>query len=165
MYQSVPLCTLQIRISCDLSLLHGVGGQCSKKNLLHCAPSLSPKVELWTLEAAYGPLVGMALHIMLCFWCGQITGPKKSWFPGPNLLPLTLVMDMPHQKYYVGGRINHRSINSYYTVVLTKLSVIFLGFLIQKVCVLAHGSDWSLFRIMNIRDWHLTYSVYDTRHI
>jgi hypothetical protein len=26
-------------------------GQCGKKNLLHCAPSLSPKAKLWVLEA------------------------------------------------------------------------------------------------------------------
>jgi hypothetical protein len=29
----------------------GLGGQCGKKNLLHCAPSLSPKAELWALKA------------------------------------------------------------------------------------------------------------------
>jgi hypothetical protein len=38
------------------------GGQCSKKSLLHCAPSLFPKVELWALGAhvhktTYGPLI------------------------------------------------------------------------------------------------------------
>ncbi len=37
-------------------------------------------------------------------------GPKKSWFPGPQPLPLALVMDCPHQKHYV--RVNRRSVNS-----------------------------------------------------
>ncbi len=40
-------------------------------------------------------------------------GPKKVRFPRPNPLPLPLVMDLPHQKHYIRGRINHRSINSY----------------------------------------------------
>ncbi len=44
--------------------------QCGKKNLLHCAPSLSPKAELLALKAhvhitTYGPLIDMALCGML----------------------------------------------------------------------------------------------------
>ncbi len=37
-------------------------------------------------------------------------GPKKSRFPGPNPLPLALVMDAALiKKHYARGRINHRS--------------------------------------------------------
>jgi hypothetical protein len=36
---------------CDLILLHWVEGQCGKEKLLHYAPSLSPKAELWAIEA------------------------------------------------------------------------------------------------------------------
>ncbi len=44
-------------------------GQCGKKNLLHCAPSLSPKAELWALEAhvhktTCGPLIETGLYVM-----------------------------------------------------------------------------------------------------
>jgi hypothetical protein len=53
---------------CDLSLLLWVRVQCGKKNVpvLHCAPSLSHKAELWALEAhvhktTYGPLIDTAL--------------------------------------------------------------------------------------------------------
>ncbi len=44
-----------------------------------------------------------------------ITGSKKSRFPGPNPLPLALIMDLHASRTLrVWGRINHRSINSYY---------------------------------------------------
>jgi hypothetical protein len=104
----------------DLSLLHwvGVGGQCSKKNLLHCSPTLFPKAELWVLEAhvhlnTYGPLIDTALYpyvILLmratfltpngtCLTARcHFTGPKKSRFPGPNRLPLALVMELTASK-------------------------------------------------------------------
>jgi hypothetical protein len=66
---------------CDLSLLHwaGGGGQCGKKNLLHCAPSLSPKAELWSLEAhvhktTYGPLIDTTLYIMLLMRANPLLG-------------------------------------------------------------------------------------------
>ncbi len=42
-------------------------------------------------------------------------GPKNCQFPGPNPLPLALVMDMHTSKTLcTGGCINHRCINSYY---------------------------------------------------
>ncbi len=40
-------------------------------------------------------------------------GPKNSRIPGPNPLPLSLVMDMHASKHYARGCINHRCINSY----------------------------------------------------
>jgi hypothetical protein len=42
----------------------------------------------------------------------HFTGPKKSRFPGPNPLPLALVMDLfcTHQKPYAQDHINHRCI-------------------------------------------------------
>jgi hypothetical protein len=57
----------------------GGGGQCSKKNLLHCAPSLSPKAKLWALEAhvhkiTYGPLIDTALYIMLLIQANPLIG-------------------------------------------------------------------------------------------
>ncbi len=39
-------------------------------------------------------------------------GPKNSRFPGPNPLPLALVMDAARIKALCTGRINHRCINS-----------------------------------------------------
>ncbi len=41
-------------------------------------------------------------------------GPKNSRIPGPNPLPLDLVMDMHASKTLCTGCINHRRINSYY---------------------------------------------------
>ncbi len=41
-------------------------------------------------------------------------GPKNSRIPGPNPLPLALIMDMQATKTYARGCINHRCINSYY---------------------------------------------------
>ncbi len=41
-------------------------------------------------------------------------GPKNSGIPGPNPLPLALVMDMHASKTYARGCINYRCINSYY---------------------------------------------------
>jgi hypothetical protein len=46
-------------------------------------------------------------------------GPKNSRIPGPNPLPLALVMDMQwctHPKHYARGCIDHRCINSSPTV-------------------------------------------------
>ncbi len=40
-------------------------------------------------------------------------GPKNSRIPGPNPLPLALVMDMHASKNYARGCINHRCIISY----------------------------------------------------
>jgi hypothetical protein len=40
-------------------------------------------------------------------------GLKNSCFPGPNPLPLALVMYLTHRKHFARGRINHRCINSY----------------------------------------------------
>ncbi len=71
-----------------------------KKNLLHCAPSLSPRAELWAMEApvgalvhktTYGLLIDKALYLMLL--CGQIHylgkleggGPSKSQHFGPQM--------------------------------------------------------------------------------
>ncbi len=50
--------------------------QCGKKNLLNCAPSLSPKDEVWALEAhvhntTYGPVIDTALYIMLLMRANQ----------------------------------------------------------------------------------------------
>jgi hypothetical protein len=41
-------------------------------------------------------------------------GPNNSQFPGPNPLPLALVMDLHASKHYARGRINHKCINNYY---------------------------------------------------
>jgi hypothetical protein len=69
---------------CDLSLLHWA---CGQKNLLHCAPSLSPKAKLWALEAhvhkiTYGPLIDTALHVMILMRAspllGQVGGVEPS---------------------------------------------------------------------------------------
>ncbi len=49
-------------------------------------------------------------HQMACDAISK--GPKRSRFPGPNPLPLALVMDLPASKPSRTGRINHRSINS-----------------------------------------------------
>ncbi len=47
----------------------GWGGQCGKKNLLHCAPSLSSKAKPWAVEAhvhetTNGPLIDTALYLI-----------------------------------------------------------------------------------------------------
>jgi hypothetical protein len=72
---------------CELSLLHWLRGQCNKKNILHCAPSLSPKAELWALKAhvhktTYGPLIDKALYVMLLMPPNPLPG---GWALGMNL--------------------------------------------------------------------------------
>ncbi len=57
----------------------GLGEQCGKKNLLHCAPSLSPKAELWALTAhvhktTYGPLIDTALYVMHLMQANPLLG-------------------------------------------------------------------------------------------
>ncbi len=77
----------------------GGGGQRGKKNLLHhCEHS-----------AVY-----FSYRI---FWAQNCTRfePKKSRFPGPNPLPVALLMDLHPLKHYIRGRMNHRSINSKYS--------------------------------------------------
>jgi hypothetical protein len=67
---------------CDFSLMRWVGGggeQCGKKNLLHCAPLLSPKAELWALEShvlktTYVPLIDTALYVMLLMRANPLHG-------------------------------------------------------------------------------------------
>ncbi len=83
----------------------GGGGQCGKKNVLHCAPSLSPKAKPWALEAhvhktTNRPLIDTALNVMLLMrtspllgqvgegWALEIftfLGPK--WHSPDGLLP------------------------------------------------------------------------------
>ncbi len=41
--------------------------------------------------------------------------PKKSRFPWPNLLPLTIIMDLHASNTLHTGRINHRGMNNYFT--------------------------------------------------
>ena len=57
-------------------------------SLLHCATSLSPKTELWALEphvhkTTYGPLIDMALYVMLLMrenpLLGQVGGGWGLW--------------------------------------------------------------------------------------
>ncbi len=64
-------------------------------------------VGLWK-SRLFGPC-----EMALSRQASAIWGPKKSWFPGPNPLPLAQVMDLPTSKHYVQGRINQRSIGSF----------------------------------------------------
>jgi hypothetical protein len=86
MYRSVTyVCYSFLLISnkfCDLSLLHGGGGQFGQKNLLHCAPSLSPRAKLWALDAhvhetTYEPLIDTALYEMLLMRASPLLG--QAW--------------------------------------------------------------------------------------
>ncbi len=52
-------------------------------------------------------------------------GPKSSLFPGPNPLPLALVMKLHTSKTLLTGRINHRCINSYNMPVVYMALIIF----------------------------------------
>jgi hypothetical protein len=80
-------------------------GQCGKKNVLHCAPSLSAKAKLWALEAMYKklPLIDTALYIMLLMRAspllGQVGGGRAleiltflgpKWHSPDGLLPFSL---------------------------------------------------------------------------
>ncbi len=93
LYQSIPLCTVQFPVDsnkfCDLSLLYWVGGQCDKKNLLHYAPSLSLKAELWALEAhvhktTNAPLTHTALYGLLLMPANPLLGQVGGGL-GPGL--------------------------------------------------------------------------------
>ena len=59
----------------------------------------------------FGPQMALAYRLD-----ANSQGLKKSLFPGPNHLPLALVMDDARTKSIRGarGRINHRCINSYF---------------------------------------------------
>ncbi len=76
-------------------------------------------------KTVYGPLIGTGLYVMLLMqqihYLGSTflgpkrldvisRGPKKSRFPGPNPLPLALVMDLPASKAFLKGSRNNRSI-------------------------------------------------------
>ncbi len=108
LYRSFPLCTILhdsfLLIStkfCEISLLHWLRGQCGKKNILHCAPSLCPKAQLWALKAhvhktTYGPLIDKALYVMLLMRPNPLLG---QWGGG-----WALGMDLPASKALCTGR-------------------------------------------------------------
>jgi hypothetical protein len=87
---------------CDLSLLilgggGGGWGQCGKIFTALCSLSVSPKAELWALEAhghktTNGPLIDTALYIMLLIRANLLLGQVgKGWalgnldFVGPQM--------------------------------------------------------------------------------
>jgi hypothetical protein len=60
----------------------------------------------WASERVLGPgiLDFLRPQMALAYWLNAILqGPKKSWFPGPNPLPVALVMDAARIKSITHG--------------------------------------------------------------
>ncbi len=107
------------------------------------AGTLTNRLETHVHKSTYGPLIYTARYIMVLMRASTYLGvfeglgPEFSTFLGQNgtrfarshLMPQkslefrpqpfkwTSQCTCPHQNHYVRGRINHRSINSYYSSV------------------------------------------------
>jgi hypothetical protein len=69
---------------------------------------------VWASERGLGP---GNLEFLDPKWLNAISkGPKNYRFPGPNPIPLALIMNLHASKTYARGCINHRCINSKYSV-------------------------------------------------